>query len=124
MLLALAVVHRAEVLGTVDCSTSSSILWILEPYPCPLVCSKVPVSFHYKQRVQMAYDAAQRVQSEERSVDTSDLEVKEEDWHQDEADSTLLGYAELEVMGHKVRIRLIEFNLERKWYVLQPFTEL
>ena len=75
------------------------------------------MSFHYKQRVQMAYDAAQRVQSEERSVDTSDLEVKEEDWHQDEADSTLLGYAELEVMGHKVRIRLIEFNLERKWYV-------
>ncbi|CAL8304105.1 unnamed protein product [Gadus morhua 'NCC'] len=75
----------------------------LEPIPLQSLQSfKVPVSFHYKQRVQMAYDAAQRVQSEERSVDTSDLEVKEEDWHQDEADSTLLGYAELEVMGHKI----------------------
>ena len=59
----------------------------------------------------MAYEAAQRVQSEERSVDTSDLEVKEADWHQDEADSTLLGYAELEVMGHKVCNCIIELNI-------------
>ena len=78
----------------------------------------------------MAYDAAQRVQSEERSVDTSDLEVKEDDWHQDEADSTLLGYAELEVMGHKVRNCVIEFNIlaifERKCVcvLIIPFTEL
>uniref|UniRef100_A0A3B4V720 F-box protein 40 n=1 Tax=Seriola dumerili TaxID=41447 RepID=A0A3B4V720_SERDU len=43
-----------------------------------------------------------RAQSEPRSVDTSDLGVKEDDWFSDEAAATLLGYAEEEVMGHKI----------------------
>lgn len=36
-------------------------------------------------------------------MDTSDLTVTEEDWFSDEAAATLLGYAEKEVMGHKVK---------------------
>lgn len=35
-------------------------------------------------------------------MDTSDLGVNEDDWYSDEAAATLLGYAEKEVMGHKV----------------------
>lgn len=35
-------------------------------------------------------------------MDTSDLGVSEEAWFSDEAAATLLGYAEEEVMGHKV----------------------
>uniref|UniRef100_A0A3P8TLB5 F-box protein 40 n=1 Tax=Amphiprion percula TaxID=161767 RepID=A0A3P8TLB5_AMPPE len=41
-------------------------------------------------------------QSETRSVDTSDLEANEENVFADEAAATLLGYAEQEVMGHKI----------------------
>ncbi|KAG7269408.1 hypothetical protein CRUP_015446 [Coryphaenoides rupestris] len=62
----------------------------------------VPESYHYKQRVEMAYDAMSRVQSEERTVDTSDLHANADNCHIDEAEATLLGYAELEVMGHKI----------------------
>lgn len=65
------------------------------------ICSEVPVSYHYKRRLHL-YDTAVRAQSESRSVDTSDLSVTEEDWFSDEAAATLLGYAEKEVMGHKV----------------------
>lgn len=36
-------------------------------------------------------------------MDTSDLGANEDDWLSDEASATLLGYAEKEVMGHKVR---------------------
>jgi len=50
----------------------------------------------------MAWDAMARVKTEERTVDTSDLHANADDWHSDEAETTLLGYAELEVMGHKV----------------------
>lgn len=60
---------------------------------------KVPDSYHYRQRV---YDKPARVKTEPRSVDTSDLGATEEDWLSDEAEATLLGYAEKEVMGHKV----------------------
>lgn len=63
--------------------------------------SKVPDSYHYRRRVHL-YDTAARAQSETRSVDTSDLGVPEEDWFSEEAAATLLGYAEKEVMGHKV----------------------
>lgn len=62
---------------------------------------KVPDSYHYRRRAHL-YDTLSRVQSEPRSVDTSDLGVKEEDWFSDEAATTLLGYSEKEVMGHKV----------------------
>ncbi|CAL8265650.1 unnamed protein product [Merluccius merluccius] len=75
----------------------------LEPIPLQSLRSfKVPESYRYKRRVQMTYDATVRLKSEERAVDTSDLDIKEEDWHSDEAETTLLGYAELEVMGHKI----------------------
>uniref|UniRef100_A0A3Q1HRN0 Uncharacterized protein n=1 Tax=Anabas testudineus TaxID=64144 RepID=A0A3Q1HRN0_ANATE len=40
--------------------------------------------------------------SETRCVDTSDLRAKEEDWFCDEAAATLMGYADQEVMGHKI----------------------
>uniref|UniRef100_A0A3Q4BA49 Uncharacterized protein n=1 Tax=Mola mola TaxID=94237 RepID=A0A3Q4BA49_MOLML len=74
----------------------------LEPIPVQTLCSfKVPDSYHYRRRAHL-YDTLSRVQSEPRSVDTSDLGVKEEDWFSDEAATTLLGYAEKEVMGHKV----------------------
>lgn len=63
--------------------------------------SKVPDSYHYRRRVHL-YDTSARAKSETRSVDTSDLNVREEDWLSDEAAATLLGYAEREVMGHKV----------------------
>lgn len=62
---------------------------------------KVPVSYHYRQRVHL-YDTAARAKSEPRCVDTSDLGVNEEEWFSDEATATLLGYAEKAVMGHKV----------------------
>ncbi|XP_070773740.1 F-box only protein 40-like [Enoplosus armatus] len=74
----------------------------LEPIPVQTLRSfKVPDSYHYKRRIHL-YDTAARAQSESRSVDTSDLGVNEEDWFTDEAAATLLGYAEREVMGHKI----------------------
>ncbi|XP_034034040.1 F-box only protein 40-like [Thalassophryne amazonica] len=74
----------------------------LEPIPVQTLRSfKVPDSYHYRQRVHL-YDTAKRVQTETRSVDTSDLRVNDEDWMSDEAEATLLGYAEKEVMGHKI----------------------
>lgn len=66
-----------------------------------LSSSQVPDSYHYRRRVHL-YDTAAWVQSEPRGVDTSDLGVKEDEWLTDEAAATLLGYAEEEVMGHKV----------------------
>lgn len=65
------------------------------------VFPKIPDSYHYRRRVHL-YDTAARAQCEPRGVDTSDLGVREEDWFNDEAAATLLGYAEKEVMGHKV----------------------
>ncbi|CAG08837.1 unnamed protein product, partial [Tetraodon nigroviridis] len=74
----------------------------LEPIPVQTLRSfKVPDSYHYKRRLHL-YDTAARAQSESRSVDTADLAVTEEDWFSDEAAATLLGYAEKEVMGHKI----------------------
>ncbi|XP_047463478.1 F-box only protein 40-like [Mugil cephalus] len=74
----------------------------LEPIPVQTLRSfKVPVSYHYRQRVHL-YDTAVRAQSEPRCVDTSDLGANEDDWFADEAAATLLGYAEREVMGHKI----------------------
>lgn len=68
---------------------------------CHASYRKVPDSYHYRRRVHL-YDTAARAQSETRSVDTSDLGAVEEDWFSEEAAATLLGYAEKEVMGHKV----------------------
>ncbi|XP_044079083.1 F-box only protein 40-like [Siniperca chuatsi] len=74
----------------------------LEPIPVQTLRSfKIPDSYHYNQRAHR-YDMVARAQSEPRSVDTSDLGVNEEDWFCDEAAATLLGYAEKEVMGHKI----------------------
>uniref|UniRef100_A0A667ZCQ6 F-box protein 40 n=1 Tax=Myripristis murdjan TaxID=586833 RepID=A0A667ZCQ6_9TELE len=74
----------------------------LEPIPVQTLRSfKIPDSYHYRRRVHL-YDTSAWAQSEARSVDTSDLGAKEEDWHCDEAEATLLGYTELEVMGHKI----------------------
>lgn len=67
----------------------------------------MPDSYHYKRRLHL-YDTATRAQTETRGVDTSDLTVTEEDWFSDEAAATLLGYAEKEVMGHKVKSRTEE----------------
>lgn len=68
---------------------------------CRMSSWKVPDSYHYRRRVHL-YDTATRVKTEPRGVDTSDLEVREDEWFSDEAAATLLGYAEKEVMGHKV----------------------
>ncbi|XP_074528556.1 F-box only protein 40 [Halichoeres trimaculatus] len=74
----------------------------LEPIPVQTLRSfKVPDSYHYRRRVHL-YDVAARAQSEARGVDTSDLTTNEEDWFSDEAEATLLGYAEKAVMGHKI----------------------
>lgn len=66
-----------------------------------IASSKVPESYHYSRRRIHQYDTS-RPPGEPRSLDTSDLEVNEEDWFSDEAAATLLGYAEMEVRGHKV----------------------
>lgn len=71
---------------------------------------QVPDSYHYKRRVHL-YDTAARAQSQPCSVDTSDLGVKEEDWYTDEAAATLLGYAEKEVMGHKVKKKVWKLSI-------------
>ncbi|XP_039682434.1 F-box only protein 40-like [Perca fluviatilis] len=74
----------------------------LEPIPVQTLRSfKVPVSYHYSRRRIHQYDTS-RPPGEPRGVDTSDLEVNEEDWFSDEAAATLLGYAEVEVRGHKI----------------------
>ncbi|RVE64037.1 hypothetical protein OJAV_G00142100 [Oryzias javanicus] len=67
----------------------------------PIVPTDVPDSYHYRQRVHK-YDKAARAQTEHCSVDTSDLEASEDTWFTDEAATTLLGYAEQAVMGHKI----------------------
>ncbi|XP_037544214.1 F-box only protein 40, partial [Nematolebias whitei] len=74
----------------------------LEPIPVQTLRSfKVPESYRYKRRIHL-YDTAARVQSESRGVDTSDLGGSEDDWFTDEAATTLLGYAEMAVMGHRI----------------------
>nr|XP_019952679.1 PREDICTED: F-box only protein 40-like isoform X1 [Paralichthys olivaceus] len=74
----------------------------LEPIPVQTLHSfKIPDSYHYRSRVHL-YDTTIRAPTEPRGVDTSDLGVNEEDWFSDEAAATLLGYAEREVMGHKI----------------------
>ncbi|XP_029704743.1 F-box only protein 40-like [Takifugu rubripes] len=102
------VVHHGRMLvsfGQIEACTPREkdfVYGSLEPIPVQTLRSfKVPVSYHYKQRLHL-YDTAVRAQSESRSVDTSDLSVTEEDWFSDEAAATLLGYAEKEVMGHKI----------------------
>ncbi|XP_071362488.1 F-box only protein 40-like [Trachinotus anak] len=102
------VVHHGRMLlafGQIEACTPREkdfVYGSLEPIPVQTLRSfKVPDSYHYRRRVHL-YDTAARAQSEPRSVDTSDLGVNEEDWFSDEAAATLLGYAEKEVMGHKI----------------------
>uniref|UniRef100_A0A3Q1F9P5 F-box protein 40 n=1 Tax=Acanthochromis polyacanthus TaxID=80966 RepID=A0A3Q1F9P5_9TELE len=102
------VVHHGRMLvafGQVEACTPREkdfVYGSLEPIPVQTLRSfKVPVSYHYRRRVHL-YDTASRAQSETRSVDTSDLEANEENVFADEAAATLLGYAEQEVMGHKI----------------------
>ncbi|XP_068572204.1 F-box only protein 40-like [Cebidichthys violaceus] len=74
----------------------------LEPIPVQTLHSfKIPDSYHYSTRRVHHYDTS-LPPSEPRSVDTSDLVFKEEDCFSDEAAATLLGYAEIEVRGHKI----------------------
>ncbi|KAM8900370.1 F-box only protein 40-like isoform 1-T2 [Spinachia spinachia] len=74
----------------------------LEPIPVQTLHSfKVPDSYYYSRRRVRHYDT-KRPASEPRGVDTSDLLLKEEDCFSDEAAATLLGYAEIEVRGHKI----------------------
>ncbi|XP_029304223.1 F-box only protein 40-like isoform X2 [Cottoperca gobio] len=74
----------------------------LEPIPVQTLHSfKIPDSYHYSGRRIHYYDTS-RPPSEPRSVDTSDLKFNEEDRFSDEAAATLLGYAEMEVRGHKI----------------------
>ncbi|XP_059206874.1 F-box only protein 40-like [Centropristis striata] len=74
----------------------------LEPIPVQTLHSfKIPDSYHYSDRRIHQYDTT-RAPSEPRGVDTSDLEVNEEEWFSDEAAATLLGYADKEVRGHKI----------------------
>uniref|UniRef100_A0A3P8VE97 F-box protein 40 n=1 Tax=Cynoglossus semilaevis TaxID=244447 RepID=A0A3P8VE97_CYNSE len=74
----------------------------LEPIPVQTLRSfKVPDSYHYRRRVHL-YDTAARAPREPRGVDTSDLGSSEDLWFSEEDTSTLLGYAEREVMGHKI----------------------
>ncbi|CDQ89116.1 unnamed protein product [Oncorhynchus mykiss] len=75
----------------------------IEPIPVQTLYSfKVPVSYREKQRSVHYYDASARAESTWACVDTSDLGALKESWWTDEADSTLLGYAEREVMGHQI----------------------
>ncbi|KAM9332838.1 F-box only protein 40-like [Pholidichthys leucotaenia] len=102
------VVHHGRMLlafGQIEACTPRErdfVYGSLEPIPVQTLRSfKVPDSYHYRRRVHL-YDTASRVQSEPRGVDTSDLGVNEDEWFTDEAADTLLGYAEEEVMGHKI----------------------
>ncbi|KAM4726275.1 F-box only protein 40-like [Anableps anableps] len=101
-------VHHGRMLlafGQIEACTSRErdfVYGSLEPIPVQTLHSfKVPVSYRYKRRVHL-HETAARVQTEHQSVDTSDLGASEEEWFADEAAATLLGYAEMAVMGHKI----------------------
>ncbi|KAK2828213.1 hypothetical protein Q5P01_019247 [Channa striata] len=101
-------VHHGRMLlafGQIEACTSREKDFVygnLEPIPVQTLRSfKVPDSYHYRQRAHL-YNTAARAQTQTASVDTSDLGANEQDWFCDEAAATLLGYAENEVMGHKI----------------------
>uniref|UniRef100_A0A8C6SR59 F-box protein 40 n=1 Tax=Neogobius melanostomus TaxID=47308 RepID=A0A8C6SR59_9GOBI len=74
----------------------------LEPIPVQTLRSfKVDTVYHYRPNVPL-YDRVVKVKTEIRETDTSDLGATEEQYFTDEAKLTLLGYAEREVMGHKI----------------------
>uniref|UniRef100_A0A3B5LI67 F-box protein 40, tandem duplicate 2 n=1 Tax=Xiphophorus couchianus TaxID=32473 RepID=A0A3B5LI67_9TELE len=59
-------------------------------------------------------------------VDTSDLGASEEDWFVDEAEATLLGYAEMAVMGHKVQKSdglYVDFGTQTHSFRTSPFKQ-
>ncbi|CAL9685273.1 unnamed protein product [Knipowitschia caucasica] len=72
----------------------------LEPIPVQTLCSfKVPESYRYRERINLR-ETIVHIETESRKTDTSDLGVTE--WFGDETKLTFLGYAEKEVMGHKI----------------------
>ena len=81
------------------CSTLFSCLLFL--FNFFTITSQIPDSYHYKPRTQL-YETMVKYETKEVGVDTADLGGDEETWIRDEAATTLLGYAEIEVMGHKV----------------------
>ncbi|KAJ0061578.1 hypothetical protein NL108_005764 [Boleophthalmus pectinirostris] len=102
------IVHHGRMLmafGQIEACTPRErdfVYGSLEPIPVQTVRTfKVPDSYHYRYRAHL-YDTAARVQTETRETDTSDLCSSEDQWFSDEAKLTLLGYAEREVMGHKI----------------------
>ncbi|XP_028321836.1 F-box only protein 40-like [Gouania willdenowi] len=102
------VVHHGRMLlafGQIEACTPRDkdfVYGSLEPIPVQTLRSfKIPDSYRYRRRVHL-YDTASRVPTETHGVDTSDLAGNEDDWFNDEATTTLLGYAEKEVMGHKI----------------------
>uniref|UniRef100_A0A8C2ZKM8 F-box protein 40 n=1 Tax=Cyclopterus lumpus TaxID=8103 RepID=A0A8C2ZKM8_CYCLU len=102
------VVHHGSMLltfGKINACTPREddfVYGSLEPIPVQTLHSfKIPDGYHYSSRRAHHYDTS-RPPSEPRSVDTSDLVFKDEDCFSDEAASTLLGYAEMEVRGHKI----------------------
>ncbi|KAM6907214.1 F-box only protein 40-like [Xenentodon cancila] len=102
------VVHHGRMLlafGQIEACTPRDkdfVYGSLEPIPVQTLRSfKVPESYHYRRRVHL-YDTAARAQTERRGVNTSDLGVSEDTWFTDESETTLLGYAEMAVMGHKI----------------------
>lgn len=102
------IVHHGRMLmafGQIEACTPREkdfVYGSLEPIPVQTLRSfKVPDSYRYRRKVHL-YDTVIKVQTETRETDTSDLGSTEEQWFTDEAKLTLLGYAEKEVMGHKI----------------------
>ncbi|XP_010897962.2 F-box only protein 40 [Esox lucius] len=102
-------VHHGRMLlsfGQIDACTPRERDFVygnIEPIPVQSLHSfKVPDSFREKHRSVHYYDASLRAESTWACVDTSDLGAGTESWWTDETESTLLGYAEREVMGHQI----------------------
>ncbi|KAJ7996120.1 hypothetical protein DPEC_G00233780 [Dallia pectoralis] len=102
-------VHHGRMLlsfGQIDACTPRERDFVygnIEPIPVQSLHSfKVPVSYREKHRSVHYYDASLRAESTWACVDTSDLGAGTESWWTDETESTLLGYAEREVMGHQI----------------------
>ncbi|KAK7925764.1 hypothetical protein WMY93_008074 [Mugilogobius chulae] len=102
------IVHHCRMLlafGQIEACTPRErdfVYGSLEPIPVQTLRSfKIPDSYHYRYRAHL-YDPSARAQSEPKETDTSDLGSSEDQWFSDEAKMTLLGYADREVMGHKI----------------------
>uniref|UniRef100_A0A096M4U9 F-box protein 40 n=1 Tax=Poecilia formosa TaxID=48698 RepID=A0A096M4U9_POEFO len=100
------VVHHGRMLlafGQIEACTSREkdfVYGSLEPIPVQTLHSfKVTSSsLANSHRIKTVFENSKM----SPSVDTSDLGAGEDDWFGDEAEETLLGYAEMAVMGHKI----------------------